>query len=160
MKENNCISIDDNFDIIISLVVQFGGHAKSFEFEDLLQVAFVCYFNAITSFDENIGPLRPYVFSSVKNHLNRFLRKELRWQNNNVTNSTVSISHEDKSYVDEFKQILASCSKRLLPIESFILEMKSQGFNRKEICDTLTLSKKEYYNLFYSGVGKIQRYET
>jgi len=38
--------------------------------------------------------------------------------------------------------------------------MKSQGFNRKEICETLTLSKKEYYNLFYSGVGKIQRYES
>ena len=83
----------------------------------------------------------------------------MRWQNNNITNSTVSVSYEDKSYIDEFKQILTSCAKRLLPMESFILEMKSQGFNRKEICETLTISKKEYYNLFYSGVGKIQRYE-
>lgn len=160
MTHSDPPAIDENFDIIISLVVQFGGHAKSFEFEDLLQVAFVGYFKAVSSFDPDIGPLRPYVFSCVKNHLNRFLRKELRWQNNNVTNSTVTVSYDDKSYVNDFKNILVSCANRLLPAESFILEMKSQGFNRKEICDMLTLSKKEYYNLFYSGVGKIQRYET
>ena len=160
MKGNDCTFIDDNFDIIISLVVQFGGHAKSFEFEDLLQVAFVGYFNAISSFDENIGPLRPYVFSSVKNHLNRFLKKELRWQNNNITNSSINISYDDKSYVEDFKNVLAGCSKKMLPLEVFILDMKSQGFTRKEICQTLSISKKEYYNLFYSGVGKIQRYDT
>ena len=160
MIQSDRTSMDENFDIIISLVVQFGGHAKSFEFEDLLQVAFVGYFKAVSSFNADIGPLRPYVFSCVKNHLNRFLRKELRWQNNNVTNSAVTISYDDKSYVNDFKNVLASCANRLLPIESFILDMKSQGFNRKEICDTLTLSKKEYYNLFYSGVGKIQKHET
>tara|TARA_Y100001936_G_scaffold20231_1_gene17268 strand:- start:9688 stop:10170 length:483 start_codon:yes stop_codon:yes gene_type:complete len=160
MTQSDPVSIEENFDIIISLVVQFGGCANSFEFEDLLQVAFVGYFKAVSSFDSNIGPLRPYIFSCVKNNLNRFLRKELRWQNNNVTNSTVTVSYDDKSYVNDFKNVLASCASRLLPAESFILDMKSQGFSRKEICDMLTLTKKEYYNLFYSGVGKIQRYET
>ena len=63
MSQNDAISIDDNFDIIISLVVQFGGHAKSFEFEDLLQVAFVGYFKAVSTFDRSIGTFRPYVFS-------------------------------------------------------------------------------------------------
>ena len=160
MRQSDAASIDEHFDIIISLVVQFGGHAKSFEFEDLLQVAFVGYFKAISSFDENIGSLKPYVFSCVKNHLNRFLRKELRWQNNNITNSSITISHNDKSHVEDFKNILAGCKKRMLPLESFILDMKSQGFTRKEICSTLSISKKEYYHLFYSGVGKIQRYDT
>lgn len=159
MSQNDATSIDDNFDIIISLVVQFGGHAKSFEFEDLLQVAFVGYFKAVSTFDRSIGTFRPYVFSCVKNHLNRFLAKELRWQNNNITNSTVTVSYNDKSYINDFKNILLSCSKKLIPVESFILDMKSQGFTRKEICLTLSISKKEYYNLFYSGVGKIQKYE-
>ena len=118
MTQSDPTSIEENFDIIISLVVQFGGCANSFEFEDLLQVAFVGYFKAVSSFDSNIGPLRPYIFSCVKNNLNRFLRKELRWQNNNVTNSTVTVSYHDKSYVNDFKNVLASCANRLLPAGS------------------------------------------
>ena len=70
-------SIDDNLDIIIYLVTKLNDHSESYEFEDLLQVAFLGSLQAIKNYDAEIGPLRNYMFSSVRNHLIKFLKKGL-----------------------------------------------------------------------------------
>ena len=74
VMKNDDLSLEANLDIIIYLVTQFSDSTDSYEFEDLLQVAYLGALKAIRSYDEEIGPLKPYVFSCVRNHLLRFLK--------------------------------------------------------------------------------------
>tara|TARA_R100001377_G_scaffold76527_1_gene53451 strand:- start:3000 stop:3497 length:498 start_codon:yes stop_codon:yes gene_type:complete len=151
--------IDDNLDIIMYLVTKLNDQSESYEFEDLLQVAFLGSLKAIKNYDAEIGPLRNYIFSSVRNHLIKFLKKESDWQGlSKLEIATPSEYTEDHDML-EFQILLTAYKDKLLPMERKILDFKSKGCTRKDICGELFLSKNEYYSLLYSGIGKIRRYE-
>ena len=67
---------------------------------------------------------------------------------------------EDKEYASTVRDIIEKASAKLLPIEHKLLLYKSLGSTRKDICDSLHLTKREYYDLFYSAIGKVQLNET
>jgi RNA polymerase sigma factor (sigma-70 family) len=153
-------SIDDNLDIIIYLVTKFNDQSESYEFEDLLQVAFLGSLQAIKNYDAEIGPLRNYMFSSIRNHLIKFLKKESDWQSLSKLEIATPSEYTDDHHMLEFQSLLAAYKDKLLPMERKILDFKSRGYTRKDICGELFLSKNEYYSLLYSAIGKIRRHET
>ena len=154
VMKNDDLSLEANLEIIIYLVTQFSDSTDSYEFEDLLQVAYLGALKAIRSYDEEIGPLKPYVFSCVRNHLLRFLKSEKRWSESVELISNISPKYNDDHTFMEFKNLIDN-TKKLLPLEKNLLHMKVLGLSRKEICDNLNLTRNEYYNFMYSGLGKI-----
>jgi RNA polymerase sigma factor (sigma-70 family) len=153
-------SIDDNFDIIIYLVTKFNGNTETYDFEDLLQVAFLGSLKAIKNFNPAVGPLRNYIFSSVRNQLLKFLNKEKQWQDTVRLEANISPDCVDSHDMLEFRNILSVYEDKLLPVEKNILELKLDSLTRKEICDSLVLTKNQYYTFLYSAIGKIKKYET
>jgi len=152
--------IDENFDIIIYLVTKFNNNTETYDFEDLLQVAFLGSLKAIKNFNPEVGPLRNYIFSSVRNHLLKFLNKEKQWQEAVRLEPNISPNCIDSHDMLEFRNILSVYEDKLLPVEKNILELKLDSFSRKEICESLFLTKNEYYSFLYSALGKIRKYET
>jgi|TARA_R100001463_G_scaffold37658_4_gene80891 RNA polymerase sigma factor (sigma-70 family) len=154
VMNNDELSLEANLDIIICLVTEFSNSVDSYEFEDLLQVAYLGALKAIKNYDEEVGPLKPYVFSCVRNHLLRFLKSEKRWSESVELISNISPKYNDDHTFMEFKNVIDN-TKKLLPLERNLLHMKVLGLSRKEICDNLSLTKNEYYNFMYSGLNKI-----
>ena len=147
-------SIDDNLDVIIYLVTKFNDQSESYEFD------FLGSLQAIKNYDAEIGPLRNYMFSSVRNHLIKFLKKESDWQSLSKLEIATPSEYTEDHHMLEFQSLLAAYKDKLLPMERKILDFKSRGYTRKDICGELFLSKNEYYSLLYSAIGKIRRHET
>lgn len=152
--------VDDNIDIIIYLITEFNNTTDTYDFEDLLQVGFLGMLKAINKFDESRGELRDYIFCSVRNSLIKFLKKELQWKENIKLEPNISPDWNDNYEAIEFDNILKAYSKKLIPLESKILELRFSGMTRKQICEETALTKNEYYTFLYSAIGKIKRYET
>ena len=151
--------VDDNLDIIIYLVTEFNNTTDTHDFEDLLQVSFLGMLKAINNFDSDKGVLRDYIFCSVRNSLIKFLKKELQWKENVKLEPNISPDWSDNCEKTEFENIIKSYSKKLIPLESKILELRLKGFTRKQICSETALTKNEYYTFLYSAIGKIKKYE-
>jgi DNA-binding NarL/FixJ family response regulator len=100
------------------------------------------------------------MFSSIRNHLIKFLKKESDWQSLSKLEIATPSEYTDDHHMLEFQNLLAAYKDKLLPMERKILDFKSRGHTRKDICGELFLSKNEYYSLLYSAIGKIRRYET
>ena len=153
------LTLDANLDIIIYLVTKFNNNTDSYEFQDLLQVAYLGALKAIRNYDNEVGPLKNYVFSCVRNHLLRFLKKERKWADFIKLEPNISPDCNDDHFLLEFENII-KCNTKLLPLEKNILEMRIRDFSRKDICENLSLTKSQSYDFLYSALGKIKRYET
>tara|TARA_B100000131_G_C18042729_1_gene583134 strand:+ start:251 stop:736 length:486 start_codon:yes stop_codon:yes gene_type:complete len=153
--------LDDYYDIILYLSAKFNNLVPTIPLEDLMQVSFLGAINAIRNYNPEIGPLRNYVFSSSKNYILRFLSKEKFWAEKvKLGLADFAEVQEDKEYALMVRDIIDKASNKLLPIEHKLLLYKSLGSTRKDICDSLHLTKREYYDLFYSAIGKVQLNET
>jgi RNA polymerase sigma factor (sigma-70 family) len=153
-------AIEEHFDIILYQAAKLYNAVSSYELEDLIQVGYIATIKAARNYDSEKGEIKPYVFSCVKNHLIRFLKKESFW------NSKVTLGFSDfydkrnkKEVTEDLKDTIENHSQNLPTIERRIISLKSDGYTRREICDILLLSKKEYYGLFFSAVNKIRKYE-
>ena len=157
MKQNS--PIEEYFDIVIVQAASYYGEKSSYDIEDLIQIGFVGLMTAVKNHDSDRGPLRNYVNHCVRNHIRRFLSKQRGWD------AIAKIPHADgvcnpEQETEKIERLLKEISHRLLPIESKIISLKSEGYTRKEVCSLLTLTKKEYYDLFFSAIGKIEKNAT
>jgi len=147
---------EEYFDIVIGQAASYYGEKPSYDIEDLIQIGFVGLMTAVKNHDPARGPMRNYANHCVRNHIRRFLSKQKGWD------AIAKIPYADKvcdpeQETEKIERLLKELSSRLLPIESRIISLKSEGYTRKEVCSLLTLTKKEYYDLFFSAIGKIEK---
>lgn len=91
--------IEEHFDIILYQAVKLYNTMSSYELEDLIQVGYIATIKASRNYDSSRGEMRPYVFSCVRNHLIRFLKKESFW------NSKVTLGFSDFYEINSKKEI-------------------------------------------------------
>lgn len=120
-----------------------------YDLEDLVQIGYIAVIRALNSFDETRGPKEPYIFSFIKNEINRFVSKlKLEIQNRKRIDLT-----KIKDFVDQEQNLINL--EKLTEIEKTLIFLKCEGLTRKEICLATHLTKEEYYDIFFCAVGKI-----
>ena len=156
--EDNSV-VEEHFDIILSQVAYFYNETSSYEIEDLIQTGCLGAIKASMNYDKTRGTMRAYVFSCVSNHLLRFLSKEKFWTNQVTLGFSDFEDRAPSDGSDMIDRLMEAITRRLEPIEKTIILMRREGNTRKEICDLLSLTRTEYYSLFFSAVGKIRKNE-
>ena len=153
-------AIEEHFDIILYQVAKLYNNKATYDIEDLIQIGFVGVIKAIRNYDSAKGDIKTYVFSCVKNHLIRFLRKERFWQSKVKLGFSDFYDDRQKGDVTSTVKKILEGTRNLLPLERKIMSLKCEGYTRKEICGILDLFNKEYYSLFFSAIGKLRKNES
>lgn len=135
------ILLSDYHRLIVSQAIFF---IHSADVEDLIQTATVGAIKAFHSYDQNRGPLIPYLISCIKNELKDMLRVENRF---NHESDIKDLSYRTVEHLDDF-------IPELNEQESQILKYKVLGYTRNEISKILDISLPllniKIYNLYES----------
>ena len=151
--------LEEYFDVVLSQSASYYNNESSYEIEDLFQLGFVGLITAINNYNPERGPLRKYIKYCVRNQIKRFLCKQKGWDSiAKIPNADLACNPEHEA--EKIEKIINDLKHKLLPIEGNILSLKAEGYTKREICQLLALNGKEYYDLFFSAIGKIQKNET
>lgn len=128
----------NDLDNIKSIAASLYKRNSIYDIEDLIQVGYIGLINAQK---KNLD-----INETIKLEIEKFIALFAKEKNKKINLNRI---------IDRHKEYMPTEIKKATEIEKKVLQMKIDGFSRKEICKEYNLTKKEYYSVFMSVLGKL-----
>lgn len=130
--------MNNELDNVQSIATSLYKKNSIYDIEDLVQVGYIGLMKA----QKNNFDINQSIKLEIEKFINLFSKEK---------NKKINFNH----IIDKHKEYEPKEIKGATEIEKKILKMKIDGFSRKEICQENNLTKKEYYGIFMSVLGKL-----
>lgn len=170
-EDANKIIYDKYKPIIYNLAYNNLKVVKGADIDELVQEGYVGLSKAIQSYKDNLNA-NFYTFATVcidrqiKSYCKRFKSKKQLALNNKISiddDSDVKIELQESIYTNNnpefyfentiYNELCIKFKHNLSPRASYIFELKSNGFNKREICNLLDISS----SMFDTSISEIKK---